>query len=169
MIQCEKGHENPDGAMYCKECGIKINSVKKTEMIDRLSKQQLRELLDEIGYRTASTSSGDYYLKLEADTEFNYTVVVVFELDEKLSRLQIWAQALEFEFTDMHKPIFMVKCNRWNNENFLGKAILTNENKIRFEYAFLLDEPTSKAYVVENVIKLTVTLAWRFFVEFSKY
>lgn len=169
MIHCEKGHENPEGAMFCKECGIKINSVKKTVMIDRLSKQQLRELLDEIGYRTAVDNDGDYYIIMAADTDFNHDVVVYFLFEEKQSRLQIVAEAIAPAFNESFMPNILVKCNRWNSEKYFGKAVITNEKKIRFVHAFLLDEPTSKAYVVENVIKLTVSLAWRFFVEFSKY
>jgi len=33
MIHCEKGHENPEGALFCKECGIKFETPKNINLI----------------------------------------------------------------------------------------------------------------------------------------
>ena len=33
MIHCEKGHENPEGALFCKECGIKFEPQKSISLI----------------------------------------------------------------------------------------------------------------------------------------
>jgi hypothetical protein len=34
MIHCEKGHENPDGALFCKECGLKLEENNQLSVIN---------------------------------------------------------------------------------------------------------------------------------------
>ncbi|MDE5631991.1 MAG: hypothetical protein K2I54_04190, partial [Muribaculaceae bacterium] len=57
--------------------------------------------------------------------------------------------------------------NRHNCRRNLPTAVVRDGN-VRMECSFLLDEEVSKAYIVENCIKMVLGSIWRAYVDLEK-
>jgi arsenate reductase-like glutaredoxin family protein len=131
-------------------------------MIDKITKSKFRNLLDEVGYRTALDSDGDFYNVLDADEDFNHDVVVYYIVNEEKHTVSVIAIASDFDVKENDKAHALLKCNQWNIDHTIGQAYL-KKNEIQFRCGFFLDEPISESFVKENVIKTSTSLAWSFY------
>jgi len=136
-------------------------------MIDKITKSRFRQLLDEVGYRTALDNDGDFYTVLDADEDFNHDVFVYYVVNEEKHAVSVIAIASDFELRENDKANALIKCNQWNYSHTVGQAYL-KEGEIQFRCGFFLDEPISESYVKENVIKTSTSLAWNFYSNLNK-
>ncbi len=136
-------------------------------MIDKITKAKFRQLLDEVGYRTAIDSDGDFYTILDADDDFDHDVNVFYIVNEENHTVSVLAGAADFEVRDSDKANALLKCNQWNMGHLLGTAYLKG-NVIEYRTGFFLDEPVSEIYIKANVIKESTGNAWRFFCSLKK-
>ena len=118
-------------------------------MVKSISRDLIRKYLDDLNYSTRVDDDGDIFTVLRADKDFNHDVIIFFNVDS----------------SNMGRV--MLSINEYNKNSTVLKAFLEN-NRIRFEQYFLLDEEVSEEYIKANCIKLTAGLIWKSFCDFNK-
>ncbi|ACF14792.1 hypothetical protein Ctha_2342 [Chloroherpeton thalassium ATCC 35110] len=134
-------------------------------MIKNPSKEKLRELVDKAKFVNRVTDSGSIIMFLDADQDFGYDVGIIISLAGKSnSILRITGFCNDFPVNDENKPNLVFLCNKWNCDKSFPKVYVNlEENAIRTESSYLLDEFVSEEFILENCIKLSVSATWDFF------
>lgn len=126
-----------------------------------IDKSLIREYLDELHIATRTDDDGDLVIVQSADEDFQHDVVIFVIVND--NRLSFAAGAPGYK--PAGDPLFLA--NRHNCRRNLPTAVVRDSN-IRMECSFLLDEEVSKAYIVENCIKMPLGSIWRAFVGLEK-
>ena len=136
-------------------------------MVNSISASFIRELCDEIGFRTEIDSNGFISLCLSKDEDFGHDVLVVFSVDNNRLHIFSFARGLEIEQRDVAKTL--VKLNKYNAKGYMT-AYLSGDGDVMVDRLELLDEEVSESFIKENCIKLCVQVCWNFFKEnFAEY
>ena len=130
--------------------------------LNKLSRSQLRDMLDGMGIQTSVDSDGDLYTVLGADTDFSHNVIVYFVIDGDWLGVTGFADGFDIEDRNLAAAIFYA--NEFNRRAKLPKVFISN-NRYRLEHWTLIDEEVSEAFVRENCIRMIVPMIWRFFAE----
>lgn len=126
-----------------------------------IDKQQIRQYLDELNISTRIDDDGDMVIVQTADEDFGHDVVIFVMVND--NRLSYAAGAPGY--VTSQDP--MILANRHNCTRNMPTAVVRDGN-IRMECSFLLDEEVSKAYIVENCIKMVLGSIWQGFVNLEK-
>lgn len=134
-------------------------------MVKSISRDLIRKYLDDLNYSTRVDDDGDIFTILRADKDFNHDVIIFFTVDKNW--LGIYGYAIDYDVDSSNMGRVMLSINEYNKNSKVLKAYLEN-NHIRFEQFFLLDEEVSEEYIKANCIKLTAGLIWKSFCDFNK-
>lgn len=134
-------------------------------MVKGISRDLIRNYLDELRYSTLVSDDGNYYTFLRADKDFDHDVIIFFNVEDNW--LGVYGYASDFEVNDSNKGRVIMSLNEFNANSRALRGYLLGD-LIRFEQYFLLDEEVSDAYIKENCIKMTAGLIWRAFCGFNK-
>lgn len=126
-----------------------------------VDKNTIRGYLDELHISTRIDDDGDMVIVQSADDDFGHDVVIFVIVSN--NRLSYAAGAPDYK--PAGDPLFLA--NRHNCRRNLPTAVVRDGN-VRMECSFLLDEEVSKAYIVENCIKMVLGSIWRGYVELEK-
>ena len=126
-----------------------------------IDKTLIRGYLDELHISTRIDDDGDMVIVQSADEDFAHDVVIFVIIHN--NRLSYAAGAPSYK--PAGDPLFLA--NRHNSRRNLPTAVVRDGN-IRMECTFLLDEEVSKAYIVENCIKMVLGSIWRAYVDLEK-
>jgi len=132
-------------------------------MINKLTKTDLRNLLDKGGYASRVDSDGDFYITLEADSDFAHDVLIFFACGEDNGRLTITGMASDFDVPQSDVPNAIVACNDYNINFFFPTAqVFPNNGRIVVNRTWIVGNPVSPEYLIAE-IKTTVSSIWQFF------
>ena len=126
-----------------------------------VDKNLIRSYLDELQISTRIDDDGDMVIVQSADDDFGHDVVIFVIVNN--NRLSYAAGAPGYETKS--DPYFLA--NRHNCRRNLPTAVV-RDGHVRMECSFLLDEEVSKAYIVENCIKMVLGSIWRGYVDLEK-
>ena len=126
-----------------------------------IDKNIIRGYLDELRISTRLDDDGDMVVVQSADEDFGHDVVIFVMVNN--NRLSYAAGAPGYE---PHQDPYHL-ANRHNCRRNLPTAVVRDGN-VRMECSFLLDEEVSKAYIVENCIKMVLGSIWRAYVDLEK-
>jgi len=126
-----------------------------------IDKTLIRQYLDELHISTRIDDEGDMVIVQSADDDFGHDVVIFVIINN--NRLSYAAGSPGYK--PAGDPLFLA--NRHNSRRNLPTAVVRDGN-IRMECSFLLDEEVSKAYIVENCIKMVLGSIWRAYVDLEK-
>ena len=126
-----------------------------------IDKNIIRGYLDELRISTSLDDDGDMVVVQSADEDFGHDVVIFVMVNN--NRLSYAAGAPGYE--PRQDPYHLA--NRHNCRRNLPTAVVRDGN-VRMECSFLLDEEVSKAYIVENCIKMVLGSIWRAYVDLEK-
>ena len=126
-----------------------------------IDKNIIRGYLDELRISTRLDDDGDMVVVQSADEDFGHDVVIFVMVNN--NRLSYAAGAPGYE--PRQDPYHLA--NRHNCRRNLPTAVVLDGN-VRMECSFLLDEEVSKAYIVENCIKMVLGSIWRAYVDLEK-
>jgi len=126
-----------------------------------IDKNIIRGYLDELRISTRLDDDGDMVVVQTADEDFGHDVVIFVMVNN--NRLSYAAGAPGYE--PRQDPYHLA--NRHNCRRNLPTAVVRDGN-VRMECSFLLDEEVSKAYIVENCIKMVLGSIWRAYVDLEK-
>lgn len=126
-----------------------------------VDKALIRGYLDELHISTRIDDDGDMVIVRSADEDFGHDVVIFVIVNN--NRLSYAAGAPGYETKG--DPYHLA--NRHNCQKNLPTAVV-RDGKVRMECSFLLDEEVSKAYIVENCIKMVLGAIWRAYVDLEK-
>ena len=126
-----------------------------------IDKNIIRGYLDELRISTRLDDDGDMVVVQSADEDFGHDVVIFVMVNN--NRLSYAAGAPGYE--PRQDPYHLA--NRHNCRRNLPTAVVRDGN-VRMECSFLLDEEVSKAYIVENCIKMVLGSIWRAYVVLEK-
>ena len=126
-----------------------------------IDRNLIRGYLDELHISTRIDDDGDMVIVQSADEDFGHDVVIFVIVNN--NRLSYAAGAPGYE----PKQDLYQLANRHNCRRNLPTAVVRDEN-IRMECSFLLDEEVSKAYIVENCIKMVLGSIWQAYVGLEK-
>ena len=126
-----------------------------------IDKNIIRGYLDELRISTRLDDDGDMVVVQSADEDFGHDVVIFVMVNN--NRLSYAAGAPGYE--PRQDPYHLA--NRHNCRRDLPTAVVRDGN-VRMECSFLLDEEVSKAYIVENCIKMVLGSIWRAYVDLEK-
>ena len=126
-----------------------------------IDKNIIRGYLDELRISTRRDDDGDMVVVQSADEDFGHDVVIFVMVNN--NRLSYAAGAPGYE--PRQDPYHLA--NRHNCRRNLPTAVVRDGN-VRMECSFLLDEEVSKAYIVENCIKMVLGSIWRAYVDLEK-
>ena len=126
-----------------------------------IDKNIIRGYLDELRISTRLDDDGDMVVVQSADEDFGHDVVIFVMVNN--NRLTYAAGAPGYE--PRQDPYHLA--NRHNCRRNLPTAVVRDGN-VRMECSFLLDEEVSKAYIVENCIKMVLGSIWRAYVDLEK-
>ena len=126
-----------------------------------IDKNIIRGYLDELRISTRLDDDGDMVVVQSADEDFGHDVVIFGMVNN--NRLSYAAGAPGYE--PRQDPYHLA--NRHNCRRNLPTAVVRDGN-VRMECSFLLDEEVSKAYIVENCIKMVLGSIWRAYVDLEK-
>ncbi len=133
-------------------------------MVNQISRDLIRQYLDELNISTRIDSDGDLFTTLSADDDFDHDVQVYFRVSDNW--LRIFGIAADYAVSREDKGAVLFSLNKMNLERAQITGVLNNE-QIVFKWAYLLDETVSEAYIKENCLKLPLSLIWRCFVDFQ--
>ena len=119
-----------------------------------VDKKLIREYLDELHISTRIDEDGDMVIVQSADEDFGHDVVIFVIVNN--NRLSYAAGSPGYQPAE--DPYF-----RRN----MPPAVVRDGN-VRMECSFLLDEEVSKAYIVENCIKMVLGSIWQAYVGLEK-
>lgn len=128
---------------------------------DMIDKNIIRGYLDELRISTRIDEDGDMVVVQSADEDFGHDVVIFVMVNN--NRLSYAAGAPGYQ--PAQDPYHLA--NRHNCRRNLPTAVVRDGN-VRMECSFLLDEEVSKAYIVENCIKMVLGSIWRAYVDLEK-
>ena len=126
-----------------------------------VDKKLIRDYLDELHISTRIDDDGDMVIVQSADDDFGHDVVIFVIVNN--NRLSYAAGAPGYE--PKGDPFHLA--NRHNCRCNLPTAVV-RDGKVRMECSFLLDEEVSKAYIVENCIKMVLGAIWHGFCDLEK-
>ena len=126
-----------------------------------IDKNIIRGYLDELRISTRLDDDGDMVVVQSPDEDFGHDVVIFVMVNN--NRLSYAAGAPGYE--PRQDPYHLA--NRHNCRRNLPTAVVRDGN-VRMECSFLLDEEVSKAYIVENCIKMVLGSIWRAYVDLEK-
>lgn len=126
-----------------------------------IDKNLIRGYFDELKISTRLDDDGDIMVVQSADEDFGHDVVIFVMVNN--NRLSYAAGAPGYE---PRQDVYYL-ANRHNCRRNLPTAVVRDGN-VRMECSFLLDEEVSKAYIVENCIKMVLGSIWRAYVELEK-
>lgn len=126
-----------------------------------IDKRLIRDYLDELQISTRIDDDGDMVIVQSADDDFGHDVVIFVMVNN--NRLSYAAGAPGYE--PVADPYHLA--NRHNCRRNLPTAVV-RDGKVRMECSFLLDEEVSKAYIVENCIKMVLGSIWHAFCDLEK-
>ena len=126
-----------------------------------IDKNIIRGYLDELRISTRLDDDGDMVVVQSADEDCGHDVVIFVMVNN--NRLSYAAGAPGYE--PRQDPYHLA--NRHNCRRNLPTAVVRDGN-VRMECSFLLDEEVSKAYIVENCIKMVLGSIWRAYVDLEK-
>ena len=126
-----------------------------------IDKNIIRGYRDELRISTRLDDDGDMVVVQSADEDFGHDVVIFVMVNN--NRLSYAAGAPGYE--PRQDPYHLA--NRHNCRRNLPTAVVRDGN-VRMECSFLLDEEVSKAYIVENCIKMVLGSIWRAYVDLEK-
>ncbi len=126
-----------------------------------IDKNLIRGYLDELHISTRIDDDGDMVIVQSADNDFGHDVVIFVIVNN--NRLSYSAGASGYR--PAQDPFTLA--NRHNCRRYLPTAVVRDGN-VRMECSFLLDEEVSKAFIVENCIKMVLGSIWRAYVELEK-
>ena len=126
-----------------------------------IDKNIIRGYLEELRISTRLDDDGDMVVVQSADEDFGHDVVIFVMVNN--NRLSYAAGAPGYE--PRQDPYHLA--NRHNCRRNLPTAVVRDGN-VRMECSFLLDEEVSKAYIVENCIKMVLGSIWRAYVDLEK-
>lgn len=126
-----------------------------------VDKKLIRDYLDELHISTRIDDDGDMVIVQSADDDFGHDVVIFVIVNN--NRLSYAAGAPGYE--PKGDPFHLA--NRHNCRCNLPTAVVRDGN-VRMECSFLLDEEVSKAYIVENCIKMVLGAIWHGFCDLEK-
>ena len=126
-----------------------------------IDKNIIRGYLDELRISTRLDDDGDMVVVQSADEDFGHDVVIFVMVNN--NRLSYAAGAPGYQ--PRQDPYHLA--NRHNCRRNLPTAVVRDGN-VRMECSFLLDEEVSKAYIVENCIKMVLGSIWRAYVDLEK-
>ena len=126
-----------------------------------IDKNIIRGYLDELRISTRLDDDGDMVVVQSADEDFGHDVVIFVMVNN--NRLSYAAGAPGYE--PRQDPYHLA--NRHNCRRNLPTAVVRDGN-VRMECSFLLYEEVSKAYIVENCIKMVLGSIWRAYVDLEK-
>ena len=133
----------------------------KTTIIMTVDKKLIREYLDELHISTRIDEDGDMVIVQSADEDFGHDVVIFVIVNN--NRLSYAAGSPGYQPAE--DPYFLA--NRHNCRRNMPTAVVRDGN-VRMECSFLLDEEVSKAYIVENCIKMVLGSIWQAYVVLEK-
>lgn len=133
-------------------------------MVNQISRDLIRQYLDELNISTRIDSDGDLFTTLSADDDFDHDVQVYFRVSDNW--LRVFGIAPEYAVSREDKGTVLFSLNKMNLERAQITGVLNNE-QIVFKWACLLDEAVSEAYIKENCLKLPLSLIWHCFVDFQ--
>lgn len=137
------------------------SSKTKTKMANSVNILMLRNLCDEMGFRSKIDSDGDICLVLSADDDFGHDVCVFIRATEK-STYRIWGMA-GFKVEQHNVGKVLLKLNDYNKSSLFMKAYLEESGLVIVERGELLDEEVSEEFIKANCIGMCITLIWNFF------
>ena len=126
-----------------------------------IDKNLIRGYLDELHISTRNDDDGDMVIVQSADEDFGHDVVIFVMVNN--NRLSYAAGAPGYQ---PRQDAYHL-ANRHNCRRNLPTAVVRDGN-VRMECSFLLDEEVSKAYIVENCIKMVLGSIWRAYVDLEK-
>lgn len=126
-----------------------------------IDKYQIRQYLDELRIATRIDEDGDMVVVQTADEDFGHNVIIYIMVNN--NRLSYAAGAPGYE----PAGDLLALANRHNCRRNMPTAVVRDGN-VRMECSFLLDEDVSKAYIVENCIKVVLGSIWQAFVGFEQ-
>lgn len=126
-----------------------------------VDKNLIRGYLDELRISTRLDDDGDMVIVQSADEDFGHDVVIFVMVNN--NRLSYAAGAPGYE--PRQDPYHLA--NRHNCRRNLPTAVV-RDGSVRMECSFLLDEEVSKAFIVENCIKMVLGSIWRAYVDLEK-
>ena len=126
-----------------------------------IDKNIIRGYLDELRISTRLDDDGDMVVVQSADEDFGHDVVIFVMVNNNLLSYAAGAPGYEPRQDPYHLA------NRHNCRRNLPTAVVRDGN-VRMECSFLLDEEVSKAYIVENCIKMVLGSIWRAYVDLEK-
>lgn len=133
-------------------------------MVSQISRDLIRQYLDELNFPTRIDSDGDLFTALSADDDFNHDVQIYFRVSDNW--LKIFGIAVDYAVSREDKGAVLFSLNKMNLQRAQITGVLNNE-QIVFKWAYLLDEAVSETYIKENCLKLPVSLIWHCFVDFQ--
>lgn len=122
-----------------------------------VDKNLIRSYLDELNISTRIDDDGDMVVVQSADEDFGNDVIIFIMVND--NRLSYAAGSPSY--VPSQDPYFLA--NRHNCRRNMPTAVV-REGNIRMECSFLLDEEVSKAYIVENCIKMVLGSIWQAYV-----
>lgn len=136
-------------------------------MINKLTKADLRQILDKCKYATALDDDGDYYLIMSADANFDHDVVVYFVVNEEHGRLNIQSFPIDYEIdeADMHKAVYI--CNSFNSEYYRPIVHVNPRRRVIAQTTWFITDEVSEEYMMKE-IKGSVSSMWSFFCRFKE-
>ncbi len=134
-------------------------------MVNGISRDLIRNYLDQIGISTRVDNDGDLFTILSADNDFGHDVIIYYIVQDNW--LRIYGYASDYEVSNSNKGRVLLALNEFNQLHSTPVGVLEN-NSIKFKHCLLLDEEVSEAYIKENGIRLGHSSIWRAFVDFDK-
>lgn len=132
-----------------------------------MNKNDIRDILDNIGVSTRKDADGDFYTILKADEDFGHDVAISHVLNETGGKLQMVAVAPEFKIDDSRRDEAVDFCNKWNTEKSFGCAYFQQGY---FLIQAALNDPADLPpdYIGTSFFKFHTSVFWMFFKEAGK-
>ena len=126
-----------------------------------ITQEMIRSYFEELRIGVSLDHDGDIVIVQGADSDFPHDVVIYVKVLN--NRLSYAAGAPGYAPEgDLYEL-----ANRNNCRRILPTAVIRNDT-LYMECSFLLDEEVSKAYIVENCIKMVLHGIWQAFVRFER-
>lgn len=135
-------------------------------MINEISRNLIRECLDELQFANAIDKDGDLYTLLRADEDFGHDVIVYYAVQD--AWLRVFAYAVDYEVEEGDRYVMLDKINKFHLDYIYGTVYIDDHSCICIQQGFLLDEPVSRDYILKNCIEFTTSRFWKFFCDFDK-
>lgn len=137
-------------------------------MVTKISKKNFRKLLDELNISSTLTDDGFIKVLLNADKDFGYDVVIIFDVEEDTGELTGLSSTPghDFDIPDKDLAQAYIICNEWNRTHIINAYVSGNSFWTRYEV--FNDEPVSENFIKENFIKICTAGSWQFYCSLVK-